>query len=138
MKKRIHFFFAFCAIFLSVHVYASPEYINNAGSVTEIDSSGTIRAILESGSMVEGSLGLHFVEVNTDKRYDFYYFDFNPEELGLISYKPIEGSAFSEIVVNPDLEGAVMTLYWQTEERYVDLADERMEVMVLKKVVVDE
>ena len=98
------------------------------------ESSGTIIATFESADLFEGEIGLHFIEKNTDKKIDFYEFDIDPEKEGLFTYKEVEGSFFPELVTNPEIKDVIFKLFWKTEIRHIDLADEDAEVKVLKSI----
>ena len=98
------------------------------------ESSGITKAIFISASLVEGDVGLYFIEQKSGKELYFYHFDIDPVEEGLFTYEEVEGSVFPNLVTNPDIEDIPLMLHWQTEIRHIDLADEDAEVKVLKKI----
>ena len=100
----------------------------------EIDSSGYFTAFFESASLLEGEIGLHFIEDGTGKNIDFYTIDIDPVKEGLFTYKEIEGSFFPELVPNPEIKDVAFKLYWKIETRHIGLADEDMDVKVLKSI----
>lgn len=98
------------------------------------DSSGVIYAKFRSAYQVEGDVSLHFNVFESRKHVDFYYFDIDPVKEGLFTYKEIEGSAFSELVTNPEINNYLLTLYWVREHRQLDLSDEYGDVPVLIRI----
>ena len=98
------------------------------------DSSGFVFAKFVSASMVEAEIGLHFVEIETGKEINFYYFDIDLDKENLFSYKENTESIFPELVTNPEIKDVTLKIYWKIENRHIDLADEDADVKVLKKI----
>ncbi|MCF6365736.1 MAG: hypothetical protein L3J35_05985 [Bacteroidales bacterium] len=112
-------------------IESEKDYISKP---VETKNYGVYLANFISASMVEGEIGLHFIEKDTEKSIDFYYSDIDPVEEGLFSYKEVEDSFFPELVSNPEIKDVVFKLFWKIENRYIGLADEYEDVMVLKSV----
>ncbi len=84
--------------------------------------------------MVEAEIGLHFVEEETGKEINSYYFDIDLEKENLFSYEEKTESIFPELVTNPEIKDIILKIYWKIEKRHINLADEYADVKILKKI----
>lgn len=98
-----------------------------------IGEKGSFNAVFSQASIVEGIIALHFIKTDSGEEVMFTEFDIDPEKLGLFSYKKVDGAIFPELITNPEIENVVYKLFWEVEEREVDLVG-LTNTEVLKKI----
>jgi hypothetical protein len=67
------------------------------------------------------------------KDHFFSYYDIDIERLGLCTIKRTQDAVFPEYVINDNMIGKKFMVFYQVEERWLDLADEMSNVYVIKK-----